>query len=97
MTKICEYDEDIENKREEKLDELHDQAASFSRISMTLADWRKQMLDCLTGEIPNCFATRYKLYRDAGIPESVCQELDATVFHTALNRKIPKAENAESN
>lgn len=81
---------------EEILDELHEHAASHSRISMTLADWRKRMLDCLVGEIPFCFTTRYKLYKDAGIPSSVYEDLDAAVFHTALTRKIPKADDART-
>ena len=85
-----------EKTTEETLDELHDHAASHSRISMTLADWRKRMLDCLEKELPFCFITRYGIYRDAGIPASIYEDLDANVFHTALTRKIPKVDDART-
>jgi hypothetical protein len=79
------------------VDELHNQAASFSRVSITLADWRAKMLDCLAKEVPVCFATRYGIYKEAGIPEAIYQNLDASVLHTALNRIMPKVYDAESN
>ena len=70
-------------------DELHEHASNYSRLSYTLADWRKEMLQSLPEDIPMHQVKRFEVYKEAGIPESVYTNLDPQVLHLALRARFP--------
>lgn len=70
-------------------DELHEHAASYSRLSYTKADWRNEMLKSLPQDLPINQIKRFEVYIKAGIPESVYTDLDAQVLHLALRARFP--------
>ena len=70
-------------------DELHEHAASYTRLSYTKADWRNVMLKTLPEDLPINQVKRFEIYEKAGIPESVYKDLDPQVLHLALRARFP--------
>ena len=87
LTLFLGYDDDRLSTGREEMDDLHDHAAAHSKVAMTIADWRKVMMDALGPEPSFHTRERYQQYRDAGVPEQILQDMDMIVFYAARGRK----------